>query len=824
MQCSQMLSRRLPLALAVAAAIGAPAMAQDTVKLEEVLVTATPIRDSQQASLDAKRLADNYVDIVSADTIGQFPDQNLADSLGRLPGLAIERDQGQARYINLRGAPFRYTTIAFDGIDVPGAENGRIPRFDSFPSVITRRIEANKAVLPSMPGESVAGFINIHTFSPFDSEGFSMAADVGTGQQELGDGDIEKYALRGSWSNDNFGVMAFGSENSREQVTDNREYDLDRDANGQLLVNELDFRSYRIKREDKSYGGRLEFRGDGAIQRVFASTLYSEFQDHEERNQFAFSPLEQAVGTTGENVAMLVARNLEEGLYENSTETSTLGADMQAGNWFLEGRVNYTETSSNMDLPIPYSVGGFTMADYDLSDIQDPKVFLPGNLSDIQYAQTFGLHYVQSLDIEATQYKVDASRDLTLFGLSSTLSLGAKWDDREADGFIAQPVLGAFPAGINIEDYNTGELWDANTSNTIGGTYYNNAGLYYAWASAADLSTDGLIAPENRIAIEEDILAVYGMLRSEFSWGNVVAGLRVEQTDYSSSGTLNEVPLKVEDDFTHYLPSVHVNVDLAEDLKWRISASTGVNRPTYNEWRAAASVDVTEQTVTGGNPTLDAEDAIGFDTSIEWYFAPASILSAGAFYREIDNVIYTDVSTIDGGIYFPAAAGEQWEFQGAVNGRDGMMQGLELNAIALAEEVLPAPFDGLGISANVTVMESEFKTLDGRTLDLPGTSDLVYNASLFYEKYDVSVRLNYQYRDEWISPIEDPSEYWGEQERVDLSVVYTLPINWDQTAISLYANANNLTDETDVRYAGNGTINQSESFGRRYLVGVRVNF
>ena len=68
-----------------------------------------------------------------------------------------------------------------------------MPRFDSFPSVITSRVEANKAILPSMPGEAVAGFINIHTFSPFAQEGFSFAGDIGMGEQKLGGGDIDKF-------------------------------------------------------------------------------------------------------------------------------------------------------------------------------------------------------------------------------------------------------------------------------------------------------------------------------------------------------------------------------------------------------------------------------------------------------------------------------------------------------------------------------------------------------------------------------------------------------------------------------------------------------
>ena len=148
-------------------------------KVEEVVVTASPILDSQTAAIEAKRNASNVMEVIAADTIGRFPDQNLADSLGRVPGMAIERDQGQARYVNFRGMPFRYTAIGFDGIDVPGAENGRIPRFDSFPSVITSRVEVNKAVLPSMPGEATAGFTNIRTFNPFDNEGFSTKLDGG---------------------------------------------------------------------------------------------------------------------------------------------------------------------------------------------------------------------------------------------------------------------------------------------------------------------------------------------------------------------------------------------------------------------------------------------------------------------------------------------------------------------------------------------------------------------------------------------------------------------------------------------------------------------
>ena len=253
--------------MAAPAAIAQTSEQEAESRQETVIVTATPIRDSQMAAIEAKRNASNVVDILAADTIGRFPDQNLADSLARVPGLAVERDQGQARYVNFRGAPFRYTKIAFDGIDVLGAEDGRTPRFDAFPAVITSQIEVNKAITADMPGDATIGYVNIETFKPFDREGLSFTGEAGFGKQSLGDQDIEKYNGRISYSNDQFGILVFGSHNLRGRITDNREYAyVDTNADGRDdAVSSIDFRSYRGDREDNAYGGRVEFRPDTGL-------------------------------------------------------------------------------------------------------------------------------------------------------------------------------------------------------------------------------------------------------------------------------------------------------------------------------------------------------------------------------------------------------------------------------------------------------------------------------------------------------------------------------------------------------------------------------
>ena len=798
-------------------------LAQDR-QLEEVIVTSSPIKQSEMASIEAKRFAVNVLDAVSADTIGRFPDQNLADSLARVPGVAIERDQGQARYVNLRGAPFRYTAIAFNGIDVPGAENGRIPRFDSFPAVITRRLTVNKAITADMPGEAVSGFVNIETNSPFDKEGASFAFDAGLGEQELGGGDVNKLSLRGSFSNDNFGILGFYSENSREQVTDNREYDLGLEGSA-LVVNELDYRSYFIKRSDEAYGFNAEYRGTGAVSRVFLNSVYSEFTDEEERNQYVFEFLAPTAGETGSNVPLQLTRALEDGIYENSTSTNTLGIEFTAAEFDVVASYTLTETEFVQNLPITYQLAGFAgltadgpvpyFGDFDVTNITDPILTLSGNPANAIFLANFGIGFYSPMDQEVDKFKVDLKR--ALMG-KSELKFGLQLDQREAIGGANTVAFGGYPEdlALRVNDFDTGRPWVSNTTNSIGGTYFDNPGLDRAWQSY-DIYPSGSVDPENAVAIDEDILAGYVSYTKSTDWGNYVVGVRVEQTDVTNQGVDG---FEYSTDFTDVLPNAHINFDLSDNMKLRLSASSGVNRPTYNEWRAAAGIDVIEKEISGGNPTLEAETSFGFDASLEYYLDSGSLLSVAAFTRSIDDVIYADSSTVDAGAYIVEYAGEQWAYTGFLNGSDGTFSGVELNAVYFADQIV----EGLGVSANITLADGEFKRVNGEKVGLPGTSDSIYNAAVFYENFGLSARVNYSYRNEWISPIEDPEEFWGEMERLDAQISYTFQRPIAGSEVSIYANFNNITDETDMRFAGNGTINQSESYGSHYLVGIRVNY
>lgn len=195
----------------------------------EIIVSGErPIRESERAALLVQKNSEQLVSVLSADSVGRLPDQNIAQAVSRLPGVAVQRDQGQARYINLRGSPLNWTTLSFDGINVISPE-GRDARFDSIPSAIATQVIVRKAVTPDMTGETIAGNINVITRSAFDYNGLHIATRGGVGYVDLGGG--KEYEGTGVISDrwetgiGEIGAVISGSYYERTMATDNIETD-----------------------------------------------------------------------------------------------------------------------------------------------------------------------------------------------------------------------------------------------------------------------------------------------------------------------------------------------------------------------------------------------------------------------------------------------------------------------------------------------------------------------------------------------------------------------------------------------------------------------
>ncbi|MDC0070514.1 TonB-dependent receptor [Rhodobiaceae bacterium] len=814
-------------------------------EVEEIVVTGKAIKESQMAAIEAKRQAVNVADIISADAIGRFPDVNLSDALGRLPGISIERDQGQARYVSFRGTPKRYTTTAFNGISIPGVENGRIPRFDSYPAVITSQVFANKAITADMPGESISGFINIKTFKPSDIEGFSLSAEIGMGEQDQGGGDTSKENLRISYSDDSFGFVVYGSAHNNEQITDNREPTYG-GVKGAQTPDRIDFRSYKVERESEAFGGTFEKYLDNG-GRIFLTSLNTEFLDNEERNDFR-AYVKNGTPTTGSGFTGSARRLFNDALYINKTEMNTLGIETSFGEWDIKAQASKIDTTFDTYMPIGYFIGGgqLTNLSYDISDPQNPIVNFDGTYRDVDYSTKLLVDAIGGLYTETDQFKIDISRENN----RGELKFGLQYDDRVATGggatLATVSVAGGYPADVcDPKEYRLGDFASPR-DNSVGAFYTDNPALNDCLNTVRPPRSD--FPDDEKIDIEEVLFAAYIMQTFEMDWGNIVAGLRIEDTEYETNGFrlatvsgdigyeniavgAKEV-LSVKRTYTNYLPSVHVNYDMSEDVKLRLSYSTGISRPSYIEARAAASINILSNEIAGGNPFLKQEESWGIDAAFEWYYDEASLFSITIFHREIDNVISESNEKVDGTLYSDQAQpGELWDLAGFGNGKDGELQGLEISLNARMDNYIDGFFSGFGASLNVALIESEYTTPEGKVFALPGQSDTNYNASIFYEDHGFSARLTYRYRSEWLDETETGAVfnlgggvYWAAQNRLDASVRYDLEALTGQKA-SIFADFNNITDESDMRYtAQRWNVNQVESFGRSFLAGVRYAF
>lgn len=841
---------------------GAPvtvALGASEAEVGEVVVTARPILGSQAAAIAQQRAADNIVSVVAADAIGRFPDQSAAAALSRVPGVAIERDQGQERYVQLRGAPERWTVVSVDGMNVLGAEE-RLFRFDSVPAVVIQTLEVNKTLTPDQPAEALAGRINIRTASAFDQAGFHVAGDAGWGEMQLGGGSQRQGSIRGSWSNDKFGVTAALAHYRRNQTTDNREITWTRDGNLDT-PDDFSFRSYKLQRENNAGQLGLEYRFDGG-GRLFYSGLYSEFIDREQRNQYDFqlsrartqTPANRGADSGFVDGAAYTA-TWQYGRYYDDTFTHTFGGDHTFGGFDVEWRGNFTHTDAGSYLPLiqqnfgsllslVYSGATTGIPDLDLYRSNPGAVFTRGAaLSDLPQTGSVAdvlIPIKMETNTDAWTGQVDVSRDWTSFGAEATFKAGLKYDSRKADGNTfsglpgATPVLQTFDRTWSADPHLQSGQWDSDFQRGWGVRYMENIGLrakmdevLKAAAAAGLYNPDNIIQQQDRFDVSEKILAGYAQNKWRSGPWEVLAGVRVEHVELESNGLLVaggvRTPLSVAQEYTDVFPSLHINYEVTPDIQARFAVISGVARPSFAELRTSVSVNDVSETISGGNPNLDPEEAWGVDAALEWYLPGAGLASVSAFYRKVDNVLFDSTAIVRDDTYdTPGRDRTGYDFTTTRNGSDGKLSGIEF-AYLQQWTFLPKPFDGFGFQGNLTLLDGDFKTPEGVTVGFPGMSDTLVNASIFYENYGISARLSYQWRDAWLdepSPDASSDTFWAATEQLDFSIRYQV-----RKGLTVYFDANNLTDEIGQRYQGKvARPVETEGVGRRFMAGVRFNF
>lgn len=294
---------------------------------------------------------------------------------------------------------------------------------------------------------------------------------------------------------------------------------------------------------------------------------------------------------------------------------------------------------------------------------------------------------------------------------------------------------------------------------------------------------------QNQINVQgEETTAAYAMV--DFGMddaplpfdGNL--GVRWVKTDVEADGQLTltyrnpddtgtdvqtQSPIVVNQSYTEALPSFNIRFFLQDNLYWRVAASKGLSRPSFADLSANFTLSENyvdddsnpatppvfdDATGSGGNPGLEPLTVTQWDTALEWYYNDASMAYATLFYKDVKNFVQNGV--YDRQFAVPGKGVQTFEVSAPVNGEDGTIQGYEIGWQTFFD-FLPQPFDGFGLQANYTYVDSEAPSpsavdSEGNPLLVPleGLSEDSYNLVLMYERADWSARLAYNWRSEWV--------------------------------------------------------------------------
>ena len=846
------------------AAFAASARAQETgqaAEVDEIVVTGQ--REAQRAAIAVKRAEFEVMDAVSADDIGKLPDHNTAAALRRIPGVSVMEDQGEPRWPILRGLASTYNRTTIDGAFVGSVdESARTVPMDIVPSVMAGRVEVIKTVTPENDGNAIGGVINIATRSAFDASRpfFNGMASYGVYEQH-GDvrNDDPSYRLsfaagRRFGAADEWGVVIGASH---EQL----DYDIPQveaaapsireytpagapvnsgaaTGNGIQVPTQLRLFWYNNTKQRSGVNGKLEWRPNVDF-RWEASALYARMEDDEERIEFRTEPTGNVTNQTRTSGSFATGRNIV-GLNQPITRRE-IGLGRTAFRWDatpqlrLDGDLFYSQAgletpNTSMEFRTASNANfGFS---YDTSDFF--PAFTPTNPTAFSNPALFNLQQRRVSLVETDENTTQARFNLAFDDGGDTRNLKAKFgavlrssdrsytssrtDYTARTGFIYtldqvdrpgpdKLIEGQYRLTPRIDVATAEDFYEANVANFVATT----------------------AAPTGDYDVNEDVFAGYAQASYRMGDLTLLGGLRYESTEVGSdavraTGT-TLTPVSNSGDYDNWLPSLHLRWDVRDDVVVRAAWTNTIGRPDFGSLAASENVsfDGSQATLSRGNPGLKARESEGLDLSFE-YYPTDGLMSVALFTKDIANEIFTlsSIQNLDVGRGVEAVI-----VSTPTNAETAKIRGVEV-AFQQGLTMLPAPFDGFGVSANATFLDTEFTfltTAGKRHTGLFQQPSTTTNESIWYQRGPIEARVSHNYIGGFLETINDTipnaDQYWKGRHSYDASVSWRFA-----NGVTVFAEGQNLSNSgrREVTGPGRTYLQESANYGRTYWVGLSASF
>jgi TonB-dependent receptor len=788
----------------------------------------SPIWGLEQNYLNADNVQSRPITLnqtVVTPTNGRFPDFNIGDAMTRLPNVTASRQNGESRFLTVRGLPANHLVTTWNYVQLPGTEtDGRGFAFDLLSSEQIGAVKLHKTFLPFMDGDAVSGLANVSSM-PVASDTFKFMALLGAGYNYLSERPNFQFSfgIQGRLGKSKrWGYQIATSNQFRNVATDYLQVNWNPGTATQTPINSLHLQDQQIYRQRSSLTATLDYRFHPA-SRLFLRTLIGAAGDEGTvRQRSVFDGSNSPIADRQPGVLDI---DLSTTAYQNY---QTLFA-LQAGGEHLIGttKIDYIVSVAESVNETPFSR---TMlfrnqtpikGQWDIADTRYPQAVYDPNQRVFDYSDyQFNSYQIQkqtTID-PVIEGRVNVQTPFEAGALAGKIQWGASYRGRtRTRAFDFEQYRPAVGSRLTLntllgdererlvmnEKYAFGQTADAENMHTY---FDRNPGVF-------DLERipSQQIARTNDYELTEETSAAYAMLDLNWKKWQALIGVRFEHlsnrykgyfllanpTDWSANATERTF------DRSFWLPSVHLRRQLGSQTQLRASYSSTYQRPDFIFWvpfRSGATGNAFFQL---GNPELMMPIAHHFDLSLSHDYVRGGNGSFGVFYKSIEDFAYTLYNVGQTPAFNPFFQQYAAPFT-AYNGSWAHVYGVELG---WQQQLyfLPGFLKGFGIVANYSYTESEaeygtrdFEFRPNKLMRLQGQSNHVANVGLYFQNDRLAFRIMGHYTDKslaYLGSFENDDVYLAERIQVDVHASYRFTKRW-----SIFAEVLNFNNAPTVFY------------------------
>lgn len=887
-------------------------------KIEVIAVSGSYSRSLEEAR-DLKRNNVGFADAIVATDVADFPEQNLAEALQRVPGVAIERDKGLGTRVNIRGLPTEFTHVSINGLATASGSGGRDVEFDIFASEIIQQVTVQKSPTAADEEGGIAGSVKISTARPFDYNEDQLILSAEGAHNSISEEVDPRFAVLASKTAGDWGGLVSFSHATRTNRTDSNSgvnfRPLDRflaqsgspekEARAQQAAEVLERDTGLVINDptDSDETGRVVFI-DKAADRVyvndqekwgataafqfkpsnnFSLTLdtmvggYDTVEDEYDAAAYSassISTLEEIHDfddTTLADYGMVVLTDTsytatqheflsKERVNETDFYQASLNLDWQIAEWTVTGLLGYSGADKTLDSAnlkhVAYAPSRtrFTATGGETIQSDNPDSINMYTDSDAYIFESYQVDYEEIRD-DKYAAQLDFKHPMQLNWLPGLVDIqfGVRYTDKSKQRDFGTTLVGGpgpdDASWTGERNFTESEL--TSIADIVPGGAYSVSDLDWQQVSnsyARDFFRyDGFgvdFNPGEFYRVDEEVLSAYFMTNFDFDIGRMPvrlnAGIRAVDTSVDSFGyhqeqaddgstQYSDEPVTSDGNYTDYLPSFNLSMDVTDQLVFRAAASRTLMRPSLTDIAYRRSVSWNEFRFSDGNPDLEPTYADQWELGLEFYLDNGGLLAASYFEKDIEGVVRQELTgvvpdveklnangTLDG--YYDFDVYQPVNAEGSYR-----ISGLELIAHLPFDMIIPA-LSGFGVNTNYTMLDNSLTGSSELGIPTPpeGLAEEVYNATLYYENQSFDARLAYNYKDDYVETVGRNMypvyrEGYGQ---LDFALGYRLTEN-----VKLTLKGINMTDEATRGYTIDPRFpTMNEYSGRRISLGLRAAF